>query len=264
MSEINYNMIKISMIAGGVAFFLILELLIPYKENSVARLRRWLNNLGLGIMNITVIQIVFAALMISTSVYVSDKQTGLLNLMQVPDWLKIIDTIILMDLVIYFWHIMTHRIPLLWRFHRVHHTDLDVDVSTAMRFHIGELIPKFLLLTGTIYFIGADLVGVLIFESVFLLSDFFRHSRLKLPHWFEDIYLILFVPPSMHRVHHSVDLEERNTNFGTIFSIWDRFFGTLLTDINQNQIWTGVDGHIQEKKLEIYHLMWMPFMPAVK
>ena len=264
MPAIHYNMIKIGLILGGIVFFLILEFIIPYKDNSVSKFRRWLNNLGLGIMNITVIQIAFASLMISTSVYVSDKQIGLLNLMLIPGWLKIIDTIILMDLVMYFWHIMTHRVPLLWRFHRVHHSDLDVDVSTTVRFHIGEVIPQFLVLTGTVYFIGADPVGVLVFECVFLLADFFRHSKFRLPSWFENIYWVLFVPPSMHRIHHSVDLEERNTNFGTIFSIWDRCLGTLLTGINQNQIWTGVDGHIQEKKLEIYHLMWMPFLPAVK
>jgi len=264
MPEINYNMIKIGLISGGVVFFLILEIIIPYKENPVSKARRWLNNLGLGIMNIAVVQILFASLIISTSVYVSDKQIGLLNLMEIPGWLKIIDTIILMDLVMYLWHIMTHRVPLLWRFHRVHHTDLDVDVSTTVRFHIGEVVLQALVLIGTAYFIGADFIGVLVFECLFLLSDLFRHSRVRLPSWFENAYWVFFVPPSMHRIHHSVDLEERNTNFGTIFSIWDRFLGTLLTGINQNQIWTGVDGHIQEKKLEIYHLMWMPFMPAVK
>jgi len=257
-------MIKIGMISGGVVLFLILELIVPYRENSVSKFRRWLNNLGLGIVNITIIQLGFLTLMISTSVYVSDKQIGLFNLMQIPDWLKIIDTIILMDLAMYFWHIMTHRVPLLWRFHRVHHTDLDMDVSTTLRYHIGEVIPQFIVLTGTIYFIGADPVGVLTFECIFILSNLFRHSRFKLPNWFDNIFWILFVPPAMHRIHHSVDLEERNTNFGTIFSIWDRLFGTLLTGINQNQIWTGVDGHIQEKKLEIYHLIWMPFTPAVK
>jgi sterol desaturase/sphingolipid hydroxylase (fatty acid hydroxylase superfamily) len=264
MSEIQYNIVKIGLISGGIVLFLILELIIPYRENSVSKFRRWLNNLGLGIVNITIIQIFFVSLIISISIYNSNKQIGLLNLMQIPDWLKIIDTIIIMDLVMYFWHIMTHRVPLLWRFHRVHHTDLDVDVSTTLRYHIGEVIPQFLILAGVVYFIGADPIGVLAFECIFLLANLFRHSRFKLSSGFENIFWILFVPPAMHRIHHSVDLEERNTNFGTIFSIWDRFFGTLLTGINQNQIWTGVDGHIQEKKLEIYHLIWMPFTPAVK
>jgi len=264
MSESHYNMIKVGMITGGIVFFFILELIVPYRENSVSKFRRWLNNLGLGIVNITVIQILFLSFLLSTSVYVSDKQIGLFNLMQVPDWLKIIDTIILMDLAMYFWHILTHRVPLLWRFHRVHHSDLDMDASTTLRYHIGEIIPQFLVLTGVVYFIGADPIGVLVFECVFILFNLFRHSGFKLPNWFENIFWVLFVTPAMHRIHHSVDLEERNTNFGTIFSIWDRFLGTLLTGINQNQIWTGVDGHIQEKKLEIYHLLWMPFTPAVK
>lgn len=264
MTNINFDVIKIGFVFGGLVFFLILELIIPYRENSISKIRRWMNNLTLGIINIIFYQVVVASLLVTTAFFVTKENIGLLNLVEIPTWLKIIDTIVFMDLMFYFLHILIHRIPLLWRFHRVHHTDLDVDVSTAMRFHLVEIVFRSLAGISMIYFIGADPAGVFVFECLFLLCFFFQHSGIRLPRQIENLYWILFVPPSMHRIHHSVDLEERNTNFGGIFSIWDRIFGTLLTGVNQEQIWMGVDGHIQEKKLEIYHLLWMPFTPAVK
>jgi sterol desaturase/sphingolipid hydroxylase (fatty acid hydroxylase superfamily) len=264
MANINVEAIKIGLIFGGLIFFLILELIIPYRENSISKIRRWMNNLTLGIINIIFYEVVVASLLVTTASFVAKENIGLMNLVEIPTWLKIVDTIVFMDLMFYFLHILIHRIPLLWRFHRVHHTDLDVDVSTAMRFHLIEVFFRSLAGVGMIYFIGADPVGVFVFECLFLFSFFFQHSGIKLPRQIENLYWILFVPPPMHRIHHSVDLEERNTNFGGIFSIWDRIFGTLLTGVNQDQIWMGVDGHIQEKKLEIYHLLWMPFTPKVK
>ncbi|MFH2065966.1 MAG: sterol desaturase family protein [Pseudomonadota bacterium] len=264
MSNINFEAIKIGLVCGGLLFFLVLELILPYRENSVSKIKRWMNNLTLGIINILLYEAVIVSLFIATASYVTRQQVGVLNLVEMPTWLKVIDTIVFMDLMFYLLHILIHRIPVLWRFHRVHHTDLDVDVSTAMRFHILEVCFRSIAGIGMIYFIGADPLGVVAFECLFLIAFFFQHSGIKLPKIIEDFYWILFVPPAMHRIHHSVDREERNTNFGAILSIWDRFFGTLLTGVNQNQIWMGVDGHIQEKKLEIYHLLWMPFTPSVK
>ena len=263
LSNMDLNFIGLLLLMGGLFFFLIIELIIPYRKASVPKFKRWLINLSLAIINIGVLKLIFAFLTISTAVYVTDRQIGLLNMVQMPHWLKILVTIILMDLMGYIWHTLTHRIPVLWRFHRVHHTDLNMDVSTAVRFHVGEIILTAGVRVGVVYFIGGEYVGVFLFECILMLANQFQHSCLKVPKWFDSIFLVLFVPPSMHRIHHSVTLEERNTNFGAIFSIWDRMFGTLLTGVNQKQIWIGVDGHIQEKKLEIYHLVYMPFTPLV-
>ena len=264
MTNLNTEAVKIGLVAGGLLLFLLLELIVPYREKSVSKLKRWLNNLTLGVINLILYEVVIASLLVATANHVTENGYGVMNLVEMPVWLKIIDTVVAMDLLFYLCHVLIHRIPVLWRFHRVHHTDLDVDVSTAMRFHVLEVVFRALAGIGMIYFIGADPMGVFVFECVFLLLFFLQHSSLRLPKAIENIWWIAFVPPAMHRIHHSVDLQERNTNFGAVFSIWDRFFGTLLTGVNQNQIWTGVDGHIQEKKLEIYHLMWMPFTPPVK
>ncbi len=264
MPEINTNMIAIGLLLGALFFFLILELAVPYRKASVSKLKRWLNNLGLGVLNVALMQLVFVSLAVATANYVTGKDIGMLNMVQVPDFLVIIDSIILMDLTLYAWHVLLHHLPILWRFHRVHHTDLDVDVSTAMRYHVGEVALNGLVRVGAVYFLGLNVIGYFVFECVFMFADQFRHTSVKMPEWFENVFGILFVPPSMHRVHHSVTIKERNTNFGIIFSIWDRFIGTLLTNVDQKQIWTGVDGHIQEKKLEIYHLFYLPFTPYVE
>jgi len=154
--------------------------------------------------------------------------------------------------------------PLLWRFHRVHHSDLNMDVSTASRFHIGELSMSAVIKTGLIYFIGADILSILIFESLLVFAAQFQHSSLRVPAGFENIFWILFVPPSMHRIHHSVKINERDTNYGTILSLWDRMFGTLLKDVSQEGIVIGLGPYRDAIKLRIHHLLIMPFTSAVK
>ncbi len=264
MENIGYEMIRLLILGGGLVMFLLLEIIAPYREGSVSKLKRWLNNIGLGIVNTVVLQLLFAAITVQVAAQGNAQQFGLIHFFDAPRWLKIIGTIVVMDLLVYFWHVLLHRLPLLWRVHRVHHTDLDVDVSTAMRRHVFEIVLSALVRMAGAYFVGAEPVGILIFEIVYLLSDQFRHTCLKLPWELERSLWLLLVPPTMHRIHHSVDIEERLTNFGRFLSIWDRVFGTMRTGVYQERIWYGVDGHIHEKKLDIHHLMKMPFLPPVK
>jgi sterol desaturase/sphingolipid hydroxylase (fatty acid hydroxylase superfamily) len=139
-----------------------------------------------------------------------------------------------------------------------------MDVSTATRFHLGELLISALIKIGLVFFLGADLLGLLIFESALVLAAQFHHSSLRVPAWLDSAWLTFFIPPSVHRTHHSVKIRERNTNYGTIFSFWDRLLGTLKTDVNQEGIIIGVGGHFQEKKLGLGSLLAMPFTKPVK
>jgi len=186
-TEIN---IRPLLFGGGLIFFLILELIIPYRKSSVSKIKRWLNNLGLTVVNSFILNLIFSTLIVSTAAYT---QT----------WLKILITVTFMDFILYVWHLLNHEVPFLWRFHRVHHSDLNMDVSSATRFHIGELAISAVIKISLIYFLGASPVGVLIFESTIVLCAQFHHSSLKVPVWFEKLWWILFVPPSMHRIHHS-------------------------------------------------------------
>jgi sterol desaturase/sphingolipid hydroxylase (fatty acid hydroxylase superfamily) len=139
-----------------------------------------------------------------------------------------------------------------------------MDVSTANRFHIGELAMSALIRIGLIFFLGADLFGVMLYEILIVATAQFHHSGLKIPSWLEDIYWVLFVPPSMHRIHHSVVIKERNTNYGTIFSIWDRLLGTLLRDLDQERIRIGVGAYNRPERLHFHHLLVMPFKRQVR
>ncbi len=225
MSDAHISAIRFLLFLGGLVTFLIFELTVPYRPATISKVRRWIINLLITGFNSIVINIIFAASLVRTISYVTDKHLGILNIVVLPYWTKILFTVIFMDFMIYVWHLLNHEMPLLWRFHRVHHCDLNMDVSTAARFHIGELAVSFVIKISLVFFLGADFLGVAIFESAVVLATQFHHSSLKVPIQFETLWQIFFVPPSMHRIHHSVVIKERNTNYGVIFSVWDRMLG---------------------------------------
>jgi len=249
---------------GGLLFFLLLEFIVPYRPSSVSKLKRWLNNLGITAFNTLVLQLLFAGPIVSTAAYVTTHQLGVLNMVAVPSWAKLVITVSFMDFMLYIWHLLNHEVPFFWRFHRVHHSDLNLDVSSATRFHIGELAISAIIKIALIFLLGASLTGVVIFESALVLCAQFHHSSLKVPGWFERIFWILFVPPSMHRIHHSVIIKERDTNYGTIFSIWDRWLGTLLRGVDQTRIRIGVGAYRKPEELNFHHLLIMPLTRPIK
>ena len=256
--------IRLLLFSGGLVFFLALELLVPYRDSSVSKWKRWANNLALTLFNSFLLQLIFSSAIITTTVYVQTHKLGILSVLDAPPWLKILITVAFMDFMLYVWHLLNHEVPLLWRFHRVHHSDLNMDVSTATRFHIGELAISAIIRICIIFFLSANYAGVLIFESAVLLSTQFHHSSLKVPKWFEAVWWILFVPPSMHRTHHSVIIKERNSNYGAIFSIWDRILGTLISKVDQKRIRIGVGAYTKPDKLHFHHLLVMPFAKPVR
>ncbi|MBW1797397.1 MAG: sterol desaturase family protein [Deltaproteobacteria bacterium] len=251
MFSITESFIRLLLFWGVLLFFLSLELLVPYRPGSVSKVKRWINNLALTLFNSILLNLIFSAAIVFTATYVQAHKMGVLNMVEAPTWLKILVTVAFMDFMLYVWHLLNHEMPLLWRFHRVHHCDLNMDVSTATRFHIGELAISAVIKISLIFFLGASPMGV-------------HHSSLKIPGWFETIWWILFVPPSMHRIHHSVIIKERDTNYGTIFSLWDRFLGTLLTDVDQAEIRIGVGAYHKPEKLNFPQLLAMPFTKPVR
>lgn len=256
--------IRFGLYLAGLVFFLAMELAAPYRATSVSKLKRWAINLGLSVLNSILLNLIFAGAVLQTAHYVTVNRMGLLNAWGIPGWFKLLATVVFMDFMLYVWHFLNHEMPFLWRFHRVHHTDLNMDVSTATRFHLGELMISSVIKISLVYFLGADFLGVLVFESALVLCAQFHHSSLRVPWWFEKIFWVLFVPPSMHRIHHSVKIKERDTNYGTIFSVWDRVLGTLLKDVEQAGIRIGVGAYPYEKKLNLHHLLTMPFTRPVR
>jgi len=264
MAGADPSTIRFFLFSGGIIFFLIFELAASYRPGTIPKIKRWAINISLTLFNSIILNLFFAAAVIKAIAYVTDHRLGVLNIIELPRWVTILVTVAFMDFMLYVWHLLNHEMPLLWRFHRVHHSDLDMDVSTATRFHIGELAISSVIKIALIFFLGADFSGVLIFESALVLAAQFHHSSLRVPGWLETFLWILFVPPSMHRIHHSVVIKERNTNYGTIFSIWDRILGTLLTHVDQDRIRIGVGAYQRQKELNFHHLLVMPFNKSIR
>ncbi|MBI5640892.1 MAG: sterol desaturase family protein [Nitrospirae bacterium] len=257
-------MFKAFIFWGGFFFFLLLELLRPYRKSSVSKAGRLVINISLAVLNSIVLNLIFASTITDVSEFAAARRSGLLSLTALPLWGKVLLTVVFMDFITYVWHLLNHVVPLLWRFHRVHHSDINMDVSTASRFHIGELLISNAIKISLIFFLGADIPAVAAFEILLVLAAQFQHSSLFLPGWFENILWVLFVPPSMHRIHHSVVIKERDTNYGTIFSLWDRMLGTFLRQIGQDRIIIGMGAYRNPESLKLHHLMLMPFTPPVK
>lgn len=249
---------------GGFIVLLLFEHLKAYRPPSVPKTERLLTNISLTLLNSAVLSLLFGAATINSALYVSANHLGILNNLDLSFWKRVFLSVIVMDLIFYIWHLLNHRVPLLWRFHRVHHSDLNMDVSTASRFHIGELALSSGIKIGLIYLIGANVVSVILFESLLGLAAQFQHSSVRVPLWFERIFYLLFVPPSMHRIHHSVIIRERDTNYGTILSIWDRALGTLLKDADQEGIVIGLGPYRKIEDLGLLSLLAMPFTRAIR
>jgi sterol desaturase/sphingolipid hydroxylase (fatty acid hydroxylase superfamily) len=184
---------------------------------------------------------------------------GLNYLYNLPAGAEAAIAFLLLDYTNYLWHILNHKLPFLWRFHLVHHTDHDLDISTAFRFHFGELIGSVFFRGAAVFLIGASPVTVLIYEIVFEAATQFHHSNLKLPFQFEKALNRLIVTPRMHGIHHSVIRSETDSNYSVIFSFWDRLHKTIDLDKAQQDVVIGVPSYDNKEELTIGFLLKLPF-----
>ncbi len=202
------------------------EILSPKRSLTHSKALRWVNNIALVALNTVVLRLLFPAAAIGITVAVQQKGWGLFNQFELPLLFTTIATIILLDFVIYIQHRLVHIVPLLWRLHRVHHADPDYDVTTGARFHPFEIILSMMIKFGAIIIIGPPILGVLLFEIILNGSAMFNHANGRLPLPVDRILRTLIVTPDMHRVHHSVERDETDSNYGFFLSIWDRLFNT--------------------------------------
>lgn len=202
------------------------EIRAPCRELTVSKKTRWMSNLGLIVLNIVVLRVLFPTAVIGMAAYTHLHGIGLLNYVDVPFYLSVFIGVVILDLVIYSQHVLVHYVPLLWRLHRVHHADLDYDVTTGLRFHTLEIVFSMLIKFLAVLLLGPPVVAVLIFEVLLNGMAMFNHSNVRLPSGMDKWVRWLVVTPDMHRVHHSIDRDETNRNFGFNLSCWDRLFGT--------------------------------------
>ena len=191
--------------------------------------------------------------------FVKEREFGLLKIFKLPRTLETILAIILLDYTLYLWHVSTHKVPLLWRFHLVHHVDLDLDSSTAYRFHFGEILISVAWRAMQILLIGASPEAVKIWQTIMLPAVLFHHSNIKLPADLDERLSRIIVTPKLHGIHHSAVQTETDSNWSTILSIWDRLHGTIKTDIPQEKIIIGVPAFQTPQDVELAQLIRLPF-----
>ncbi len=245
---------------GMLALIGVWEVLAPRRTLTVSRTVRWINNLGLVFFNSFILRLVFPAAAVGVALFAREQGWGLLNYYEVPYGLAVIGSIVVMDFIIYLQHVMVHAVPLFWRLHRVHHADLDFDVTTGARFHTLEIILSMLIKFATIVVLGPPLVAVVIFEIVLNATAMFNHGNVRLPRKLDRVLRWLVVTPDMHRVHHSVEDDETNSNFGFNLPWWDRLFGTYREQPRAGHEGMTIGIH---KYRDPKQVAWLPGMLAL-
>jgi sterol desaturase/sphingolipid hydroxylase (fatty acid hydroxylase superfamily) len=218
--------IRMGAFFGVLLLMAVWEILAPRRALTVSKTLRWANNIGLVFFNTALLRLIFPAAAVGMAAFAAEQGWGLLNYYHLPLWLAVPVAVVAMDFVIYLQHVLVHAVPLLWRLHRVHHADLDYDLTTGARFHPIEIILSMLIKFATIVVLGPPLVAVVIFEVILNAMAMFNHGNVRLPLGLDRVLRALVVTPDMHRVHHSIEDDEANSNFGFNLSLWDRLFGT--------------------------------------
>ena len=260
----NEVLIRLSFFTGIFFIVAVWELLAPRRQLQFSKSRRWYSNIGIVIVNSLVIRWGVSLLPVSLALLAQDRSWGLFNNIASPDVIRIIVSFLILDCVIYLQHIMFHAVPLLWRLHRMHHTDLDYDVTTGTRFHPLEIIISLGIKLGIITVIGPPAIVVVTFEVVLNLTAMFNHGNIFIPSGIDKILRGLVVTPDMHRVHHSINPKETNSNFGFNFPWWDRLFGTYHAQPEKGhlEMTIGLNQFRDPQNLHLHHMLIQPFIGA--
>ena len=227
----NEAIIRLSVFLGLFTLFAVIEAVVPRRPRTQPRSRRWFTNWGIVILDTITLRLLALALPLLAVGAALDAQAngwGLMHSLDVPLWLAVVATVLIFDFAIWAQHLITHKVPILWRLHRVHHADRDMDVTTAIRFHPVEIALSMLLKIGLVYLLGPPAIGIVLFEIIRNGTAMFNHANIRLPLWLDAMVRQVLVTPDMHRVHHSVHRYEHDSNYGFALSVWDRMFGTYI------------------------------------
>ncbi|MBI5556757.1 MAG: sterol desaturase family protein [Deltaproteobacteria bacterium] len=237
------------------------EALAPRRSLTQRKGTRWLNNLGLTLLNALLLRLAFPAAAVGVALYGAAKEWGLLQAIPAPVWAGGLLAIVVLDLAIYAQHLLFHKVPLLWRLHRMHHTDLDIDVTTGARFHPLEILLSMGIKMGIIITLGAPAWSVIVFEVLLNATSMFNHGNVLLKRGTDRALRFLVVTPDMHRVHHSVIIRETDSNFGFNFPWWDRLFGTYRAEpaAGHDAMTIGLANYRDPKWLKLPWMLVVPF-----
>jgi sterol desaturase/sphingolipid hydroxylase (fatty acid hydroxylase superfamily) len=256
------TIIRLCAFLGVFVILATVEVFVPRRRLSTSKSRRWLTNLAIVALNRLAVALVFPVLPVGVAFLAAEQGWGLLNQVDLPYWVEVIIAVVVMDFVVYTQHVMHHAIPLLWRLHMMHHADLDIDMTTGLRFHPIEIIVSMAIKLSAVTALGVAPQAVLIFEVALNATSMFNHSNLHIPEKLDRILRLIVVTPDMHRVHHSVIIRETNSNYGFNLPWWDRLLGTYRAQPAKGHMdmVIGLSQFRDPKKLSLLHLLILPLV----
>ena len=258
--------IRLGFFLGTFGLVALWELAAPRRALTVSKALRWASNLGLVALNTVLLRLLFPLAAVGVAAFCSANGWGLLNHFRMPSWAAVPLAVIAMDFVIWLQHVMVHAVPALWRLHRVHHADLDYDVTTGSRFHPLEIGLSMLIKVATITVLGPPVVAVVIFEVLLNATSMFNHGNIRLPAALDRVLRWILVTPDMHRVHHSIEDDETNSNFGFNLPWWDRLLGTYRDQprAGHEAMTIGIRGHADPREVaRLDGMLLLPFKGQV-
>lgn len=252
--------IRLSCFLGVLLLMVLWEVLTPRRPQSIKRLVRWPNNLALVVLDTLVVRLLFPLAAVGMAFLAQTKGWGLLNIAPLPAWFAVPAAVLLLDLTIYGQHVLFHAVPVLWRLHRMHHADLEFDVTTGLRFHPGEIVLSMAIKLAAVVVLGAPPFGVLAFEVLLNATSMFNHGNVRLAPRLDRALRFIVVTPEMHRVHHSIDRKETDSNFGFNLAWWDRLFGTYRAQpaLGHARMTLGIDRFRDPRELWLHRMLLQP------
>ena len=253
--------VRLGFFLGNFVIIAAWELAAPRRTLRESKPLRWTHNLALTVLNSVLVRAALPVAAVGVAAFAAERGMGLFNLIYVPHPLAILLSVLALDLAIYLQHLMFHSVPLFWRVHRVHHADLDFDVTTGARFHPIEIGLSMLIRIAVILALGPPAVAVLIFEILLNASSIFNHGNVRIPAAIDRVLRRVLVTPDMHRVHHSIDPHETNSNFGFSLPWWDRLFGTYRAEpqAGHEAMTIGIEQFRSPRELRLDRMLLQPF-----
>lgn len=249
--------LRLGAFAGVLAALILAERLLPWAHPRPLGLRRWWPNLGLVAVGSVLVRLTLPLAAVAASIWAQSQGIGVMNWLDLPLWAAIPLTVVVFDLIIYFQHRVFHRVPWLWRLHRVHHADPEMDATTGVRFHPVEIWLSMLVKIGFAVALGAPPEGILAFEIILNATSLFEHAAIRLPPKLDRALGWVIVTPNLHRIHHSEREHETNSHYGFCLSLWDRLFGTWRGSW-EGELVLGVRGHREPDRQTLRRLLTQP------
>lgn len=250
-----------ALLGGWLVTLLVLELRRPFRPRQAEpKLRRNARNFAIAALSALTVRLAELPVTLPVAAWIERNGWGLVNLATMPLWLEVTIAAVLLDYTLYVWHVLNHKVPFLWRFHQPHHVDLDMDASTALRFHFAELAASIPWRVGQVILIGVSPLALSVWQTATLLEVMFHHSNVRLPVGVERWICRLVVTPRMHGIHHSVVPEEQNSNWSSGLTLWDWLHGTLRLNIPQEEVTIGVPAYQDPSDVTLPNVLVMPFI----